>query len=419
MYEIASVTAREILDSRANPTVEATVTLCDGTAASASVPSGASTGAHEAAELRDTENDTRYRGKGVLRAVSNVRERIAPAIVGVPATEQGRVDSLMIALDGEYNKSNCGANAILSVSLAAARAAATAARAPLYRYLGGALREHMPVPMMNILNGGAHTTEGTDFQEFMIIPTGADSFSEAVRMGAEVYAALKDKLRERGLPTGVGDEGGFSPGLSDERAAIELILSAVSAAGYSAGRDIMLGLDMAASEWVCDGGYLLPRSGRRYTSTELCMLIEELVRDYPILTVEDGMGEEDTEGWRLLTSRLGERVTLVGDDLFVTDPRRVAAGIEKKTANAVLIKPNQIGTLTETAAAVNVARRAGWRTVMSHRSGETADSFISDLAVALGTDFIKCGAPARSERTAKYNRLMAIESEMFAPSYGL
>ena len=419
MYEIASVTAREILDSRGNPTVEATVTLTDGTASSASVPSGASTGAHEATELRDVENDTRYRGKGVLRAVSNVRERIAPAIVGVPATEQGRVDSLMIALDGEYNKSNCGANAILSVSLAAARAAATAARAPLYRYLGGALRERMPVPMMNILNGGAHTTEGTDFQEFMIIPTGADSFSDAVRMGAEVYAALKDKLRERGLPTGVGDEGGFAPGLSDERAAIELILSAVSAAGYSAGRDIMLGLDMAASEWACDGGYLLPRSGRRYTSPELCTLIEELVHDYPILTVEDGMGEDDTEGWRLLTSRLGDRVTLVGDDLFVTDPRRVAAGIEKKTANAVLIKPNQIGTLTETAAAVNTARRAGWRTVMSHRSGETEDSFIADLAVALGTDFIKCGAPARSERTAKYNRLMAIEGEMFAPSYGL
>lgn len=416
--EITEIRAREILDSRGNPTVEATVILKDGTSASASVPSGASTGKYEACELRDTESP-RYFRLGVEHAVENVTRKIAPALIGISATEQSRADSLMIALDGAYNKSNLGANAILSVSLATARAAASSLGIPLYRYLGGALASRMPIPMMNVLNGGAHAANNVDIQEFMIVPVGADSFADGVRMCAEIYHALKNLLRAAGKDTGVGDEGGFAPSLGTDEEAIEWLLSATEKAGYRAGEDIMISLDIASSEWKEEGGYVLKKSGKKYTADALCDFYDALRKKYPILSIEDGMGEEDGYGWRRLTERLGKNTLLVGDDLFVTNRARLAEGIREGYGNAILIKPNQIGTLTETAATVSLAKENGYRVILSHRSGETGDTFIADLAVALGADYIKSGAPARAERTEKYNRLLKIESEIFGASYGM
>ncbi len=416
--EITEIRAREILDSRGNPTVEATVILKDGTSASASVPSGASTGKYEACELRDTESP-RYFRLGVEHAVENVTRKIAPALIGISATEQSRADSLMIALDGAYNKSNLGANAILSVSLATARAAASSLGIPLYRYLGGALASRMPIPMMNVLNGGVHAANNVDIQEFMIVPVRADSFADGVRMCAEIYHALKNLLRAAGKDTGVGDEGGFAPSLGTDEEAIEWLLSATEKAGYRAGEDIMISLDVASSEWKEEGGYVLKKSGKKYTADALCDLYDTLRKKYPILSIEDGMGEEDGYGWRRLTERLGKNTMLVGDDLFVTNRARLAEGVREGYGNAILIKPNQIGTLTETAATVSLAKESGYRVILSHRSGETGDTFIADLAVALGADYIKSGAPARAERTEKYNRLLKIESEIFGASYGM
>ena len=418
MSEITKICAREILDSRGNPTLEAEVTLSDGTVATAEVPSGASTGINEAVELRDAMQD-RYHKKGVLCAVENVNEKIHPALVGMDVTEIDEADSVMIALDGAYNKSNLGANAILSVSIALAKAGAESVGMPLYRYLGGALVKKMPVPMMNILNGGAHAGNNIDIQEFMIIPSGATSLSEGVRMCSEVYHTLKNILSSKGLSTAVGDEGGFAPMLPSDEEAIKMILSAIEKSGYTAGEDFMLGLDAAASEWYTDGGYVMPKRNKRYTSDELVEYFSELINKYPILSIEDAVGEEDNYGWRRLTERISKKCILVGDDLFVTDPRRVSEGIAENIANAVLIKPNQIGTVTETAEAVFTAKAGGYKTAMSHRSGDTSDTFIADFAVALSCDFIKTGAPARAERTAKYNRLMKIESELFSSSYGI
>ena len=418
MTEITKVSAREILDSRGNPTVEAEVILSDGKRGVAAVPSGASTGMHEAIELRDTE-DQRYHKKGVLSAVRGVNERIHPALVGMDATDIEEADSVMIALDGTYNKSNLGANAILSVSLALARAAAASVGIPLYRYLGGSLVKKMPVPMMNIMNGGAHADNNVDIQEFMILPIGAQSFSDAVRMCAEVYHTLRNVLASHGMSTAVGDEGGFAPTLPNDEEAIRAIISAIEKAGYISGEDFMIGLDVAASEWRTGDTYVMPKRQRSFTSDELVGYLSELVEKYPILTVEDGVGEDDVYGWRRLTEKLSKKCILIGDDLFVTDSHRIEEGISEKIASGVLIKPNQIGTLTETAEAVFAARRGGYKTAMSHRSGETSDDFISDLAVALSCDFIKAGAPARAERCAKYNRLMKIESELFSPSYGI
>ena len=418
MTEITKVSAREILDSRGNPTVEAEVILSDGKRGVAAVPSGASTGMHEAAELRDTE-DKRYHKKGVLSAVRSVNERIHPALVGMDATDIEEADSVMIALDGTYNKSNLGANAILSVSLALARAAAASVGIPLYRYLGGSLVKKMPVPMMNIMNGGAHADNNVDIQEFMILPIGAQSFSDAVRMCAEVYHTLRNVLASHGMSTAVGDEGGFAPTLPNDEEAIRAIISAIEKAGYISGEDFMIGLDVAASEWKTGDTYVMPKRQRSFTSDELVGYLSELVEKYPILSIEDGVGEDDVYGWRRLTEKLSKKCILIGDDLFVTDSHRIEEGISEKIASGVLIKPNQIGTLTETAEAVFAARRGGYKTAMSHRSGETSDDFISDLAVALSCDFIKAGAPARAERCAKYNRLMKIESELFSPSYGI
>ena len=418
MTEITKVSAREILDSRGNPTVEAEVILSDGKRGVAAVPSGASTGMHEAAELRDTE-DKRYHKKGVLSAVRSVNERIHPALVGMDATDIEEADSVMIALDGTYNKSNLGANAILSVSLALARAAAASVGIPLYRYLGGSLVKKMPVPMMNIMNGGAHADNNVDIQEFMILPIGAESFSDAVRMCAEVYHTLRNVLASHGMSTAVGDEGGFAPTLPNDEEAIRAIISAIEKAGYISGEDFMIGLDVAASEWRTGDTYVMPKRQRSFTSDELVGYLSELVEKYPILSIEDGVGEDDVYGWRRLTEKLSKKCILIGDDLFVTDSHRIEEGISEKIASGVLIKPNQIGTLTETAEAVFAAKRGGYKTAMSHRSGETSDDFRSDLAVALSSDFIKAGAPARAERCAKYNRLMKIESEMFSPSYGI
>lgn len=415
--EIKKITAEEILDSRGFPTVEATVILESGAVGVASVPSGASTGVHEAWELRDREK--RMHGKGVLRAVENVKEKIAPALIGVSALDQERVDSIMITLDGTGNKSNLGANAILSVSLAVARAAAAHNGVPLYRYLGGSAKNTLPIPMMNIMNGGAHADNNVDIQEFMIVPHGAESICEAVRMGAEVYFYLKKLLVEEGLSTGVGDEGGFAPSLENERAAIELILKAIERAGFKAGEDISLALDVASSEWYDEKEkcYFMPKAKKRLSKEELAEMLVSLAEDYPIVSIEDGMAEDDVEGWRLLTEKLNSRLLLVGDDLFVTNRSRLVMGKTQKIANAILIKPNQIGTLSEVIETVEYAKANGYRAIMSHRSGETADTFIADLSVALGTELIKTGAPARSERTEKYNRLMKIERELFAPSY--
>lgn len=408
---IDDVFAREVLDSRGNPTVEVTVTLLGGARGVALVPSGASTGQFEAVELRDGDK-SRYGGKGVLTAVRNVNEALQEALTGLDALDQIGLDEQMIALDGTENKSALGANAILGVSLAIARAAADAVDLPFYRYLGGVSARTLPVPMMNILNGGKHAENSTDIQEFMILPVAAPTFAEATRWSAEVYHALKSVLHDRGLNTNVGDEGGFAPSLGSNRDALDALVSAIQKAGYTPGEQIFLGMDPAASEFYENGRYNLAREGRTLSSSEMVSLYEEWVNAYPIISLEDGLAEDDWEGWAELTQRLGSKVQLVGDDLFVTNTERLARGIQSHTANSILIKLNQIGSLTETLAAIQMASRAGYTSVISHRSGETEDTTIADLAVATNAGQIKTGAPARSERVAKYNRLMAIEEEL-------
>jgi enolase len=410
---IEDMRASEILDSRGNPTVEVDVLLMGGARGVAAVPSGASTGAHEAVELRDGDKN-RYGGKGVLNAVRNVNDTIREALVGRDATEQELVDKLMIELDGTANKGKLGANAILGVSLAVAKAAANAGEQPLYRYVGGVSASTLPVPMMNILNGGKHADNSTDMQEYMILPVGAPTFREALRMGAEVYQGLKKVLHDKKLNTNVGDEGGFAPSLRSNREALEVIVTAIESAGYKPGVDIFLGMDPAASEFYQDGKYVLAREGRTLTSSEMVDLYEQWLNEYPIITIEDGLAEDDWDGWAQLRQRLGDRVQLVGDDLFVTNTERLKRGIGERSANAILIKLNQIGTLTETLAAIEMAKRAAFAAVVSHRSGETEDTTIADLVVATNAGQIKTGAPARSERVAKYNRLLAIEDELGA-----
>ncbi len=409
MATIEGIAAREILDSRGNPTVEVEVLLDDGTLSRAAVPSGASTGAFEALELRDGD-DGRYQGKGVLEAVENVTETIAPALLGYEASEQRLIDQSMLDLDGTPTKANLGANAILGVSLAVAKAAAASAGLPLFRYLGGPNAHLLPVPMMNILNGGAHADSNVDVQEFMIAPIGAATFADALRCGTEVYHQLKKVLKTKGLATGLGDEGGFAPNLPANRAALDLIAEAVEGAGYALGRDVALALDVAATEFYADGGYQF--EGAKKDAAELTAYYAELVSAYPIVSIEDPLAEDDWAGWATLSSQLGGRVQVVGDDLFVTNPERIARGIAESSANAVLVKVNQIGSLTETLDAVDLAHRNGFRTMMSHRSGETEDTTIADLAVAVGSGQIKTGAPARSERVAKYNQLLRIEEEL-------
>jgi len=406
--EIDAVMAREILDSRGNPTVEVEVGLIDGTIARAAVPSGASTGAFEAHELRD--GDKRYGGKGVTQAVDRIELEIAPEILDLDATDQRLIDSIMIDLDGTPTKSRLGANAILGVSLAVAKAAAESSDLSLFRYLGGPNAYLLPVPMMNILNGGAHADTKVDIQEFMIAPIGANSFKEALRHGTEVYHALKSVLKAKSLSTGLGDEGGFAPELSDNRSALDLILQAIEKAGFKPGGDIALALDVAATEFYEAGKYSF--EGKQQTAQWMADYYGQLVNDYPLVSIEDPMNEEDWEGWNLLTSQIGNRVQLVGDDLFVTNPARLARGIKEKSANALLVKVNQIGSLTETLDAVSLAQRNGFATMMSHRSGETEDTTIADLAVATNCGQIKTGAPARSERVAKYNQLLRIEEEL-------
>ena len=408
---IEDMQAREILDSRGSPTIEVAVLLMGGARGVAAVPSGASTGAHEAVELRDGDKK-RYGGKGVLSAVRNVNDTIREALVGRDANEQVLVDELMIKLDGTANKGKLGANAILGVSLAVARAAANANQQPLYRYIGGVSARTLPVPMMNILNGGKHADNSTDMQEYMVLPVGAPTFHEALRMGAEVYQGLKKVLHDKKLNTNVGDEGGFAPSLSSNREALEVIVAAIEAAGYKPGVDIFLGMDPAASEFYEDGKYVLAREGRTLTSREMVDLYERWLNDYPIITIEDGLAEDDWEGWAQLQQQLGQRVQLVGDDLFVTNTERLKRGIQEHSANSILIKLNQIGTLTETLAAIEMAKCAAFTAVVSHRSGETEDTTIADLVVATNAGQIKTGAPARSERVAKYNRLLAIEDEL-------
>ncbi len=408
---IEVVTAQEILDSRGNPTVRVEVLLIGGASGVSAVPSGASTGAHEAVELRD-DDKSRYGGKGVLKAVDNVNETIGDAVIGLDATDQVVLDEVMIELDGTPNKAKLGANAMLGVSLAAAKAAANAQNQPLYRYLGGVSARTLPVPMMNILNGGKHADNSTDMQEYMILPVGAPSFREALRMGAEVYQGLKKVLHDRKLNTNVGDEGGFAPSLGSNREALEVIVAAIETAGYKPGVDIFLGMDPAASEFYHDGTYVLVREGRTLTSSEMIDLYEQWIGEYPIVTLEDGLAEDDWEGWAHLRQRLGNRVQLVGDDLFVTNTSRLKRGITEHSANSILIKLNQIGTLTETMEAIEMAKRAGFTAVVSHRSGETEDTTIADLVVATNAGQIKTGAPARSERVAKYNRLLVIENEL-------
>jgi enolase len=406
---IEGIVAREILDSRGNPTVEVEIGLDDGTIARAAVPSGASTGAFEAVELRDGD-PKRYGGKGVQRAVENVTERIAPELVGYEASEQRAIDQRMIELDGTPDKSDLGANAILGVSLAVARAAAESAELSLFRYLGGPNAHLLPVPMMNILNGGAHADSNVDIQEFMIAPIGAPTFSEALRYGAEVYHALKSVLKKKGLATGLGDEGGFAPSLPANAAALDLIGEAVAAAGYTLGDDIVLALDVAATEFYRDGAYVF--EGAPKSADDMIAYYAKLAESYPIVSIEDPLAEDDWAGWSAMTAELGRKIQLVGDDLFVTNPERIARGIAEGAANAVLVKVNQIGSLTETFDAVELAHRSGFRTMMSHRSGETEDTTIADLAVAVGSGQIKTGAPARSERVAKYNQLLRIEDEL-------
>ena len=408
MASIEAVGAREILDSRGNPTVEVEVALDDGTLARAAVPSGASTGAYEAVELRD--GGERYLGKGVTKAVDAVEETIAPEILGLEASEQRILDAALRDLDGTPDKSRLGANAILGVSLAVARAAATSADLPLFRYLGGPNAYLLPVPMMNILNGGAHADSNVDVQEFMIAPIGAPTFSEALRHGAEVYHSLKSVLKSKGLSTGLGDEGGFAPNLDSNRAALDLIVEAIGKTGLTPGVDIALALDVAATEFHSDGGYRF--EGADKSAEEMVAYYRALVDDFPIVSIEDPLSEDDWAAWEALTGELDERVQLVGDDLFVTNPERLAQGIERGAANALLVKVNQIGTLTETFDAVDLAHRHGYRCMMSHRSGETEDTTIADLAVAVNCGQIKTGAPARSERVAKYNQLLRIEDEL-------
>lgn len=408
MADIMHIFAREILDSRGNPTVEVEALLADGSHGRAAVPSGASTGEHEAHELRD--GDERYAGKGVLKAVGSVNETIADELAGLEADDQRIVDSLMLELDGSDNKKNLGANAILGVSMAVAKAAADSASLPLYRYIGGPNAHVLPVPMMNILNGGAHADSGVDVQEFMIAPIGAETFTESLRMGTEVYHALKSVLKSKNLSTGLGDEGGFAPSVGSTKEALDLIVEAIEKAGYNAGEDVALALDVASSEFFKDGAYDF--EGGRHTPEEMIQVYADLVEQYPIVSIEDPLDENDWDGYVTLTQQLGEKVQLVGDDFFVTNPARLAEGIEKGAANALLVKVNQIGTLTETFDAVELAHRNGYRTMMSHRSGETEDTTIADLAVALSCGQIKTGAPARSERVAKYNRLLRIEEEL-------
>jgi len=409
--EIIDIYARQILDSRAFPTVEVEVTLEDGTIARASVPSGASTGIFEAVELRDGDKDV-YGGKGVLKAVDNVNNLIAEEIVGMNVYDQIAIDKAMITLDGTPNKAKLGANAILGVSLACARAAAESLGLGLYQYIGGVNAKVLPVPMMNIINGGSHADNNVDLQEFMVMPVGATSFKEALRMSAEVYHALKALLKSKGLATGVGDEGGFAPDLSSNEEAIKIIIEAIEKAGYVPGKDIYIALDPAASEFFEDGKYNLASEGRILTPEQMADYYVELVNKYPIISIEDGMAEEDWDGWKYLTDKIGDRVQLVGDDLFVTNTDRLKMGIEKKTANSILIKLNQIGTLTETLNAIEMAERAGYTAVVSHRSGETEDTTIADLVVAMNAGQIKTGAPARSERVSKYNQLLRIEEEL-------
>ena len=411
MTAIVDVHARQILDSRGNPTVEVDVTLEDGSMGRAAVPSGASTGAHEAAELRDGDK-SRWGGKGVEKAVRAVNGEIAEEIVGMEAEDQAELDAALIALDGTENKGRLGANAILGVSLATAKAAADALGLPLYRYVGGVEANLLPVPMMNILNGGVHADNGLDFQEFMIMPVGAANFAEGLRCGAEIFHALKSALHQAGLSTGVGDEGGFAPAIDTPRQALDLIEEAISAAGYKLGDDVLLALDPAASEFFRSGRYEMTGEGKSLTAAEMADYYVELARDYPIASIEDGMAEDDWDGWKLLTDKLGRRMQLVGDDLFVTNVKRLEKGIADGIANSILIKVNQIGTLTETIAAVRLGQSSGYTAVMSHRSGETEDSTIAELAVALSTGQIKTGSLARSDRTAKYNQLLRIEEEL-------
>jgi len=409
--EIRTVHAREILDSRGNPTVEVEVWLDSGAFGRAMVPSGASTGTREAVELRD-DDDTRYGGKGVRQAVRNVTETIAPEVEGLEATEQAAVDRALLELDGTPNKSGLGANALLGVSLAVARAGADECGLPLYQYLGGPGARIMPVPMMNVLNGGAHADNGLDIQEFMIVPAGAGSFGEALRIGVEIFHALKKLLKDKGLSTGVGDEGGFAPTLPGNEAALDFVLRAVERAGYRPGEDVFLALDAAASEFGTNGRYRLRADRADKSREEMIAFYELLLSRYPICSIEDGLGEDDWEGWRALTQRLGSRIQIVGDDIFVTSPAILQEGIRKGIATAILVKLNQIGTLTETLETIELAKRAGYGTIISHRSGETEDTFVADLAVAVNAGQIKTGSLSRGERTAKYNQLLRIEEEL-------
>jgi len=412
MPTIEEITAREILDSRGNPTIEVEVTLLGGAKGRAAVPAGASTGAHEALELRDGDQG-RYNGKGVLKAVENVNGEIAEALVGHDALDQRGVDQILIALDGTPNKKNLGANAILGTSLAVGKAAAASLNQPLYRYLGGVAAHRLPVPLLNILNGGAHTGwQSTDVQEFMIVPAGAPSFREALRWGAEVYHRLHKVLKDKGYSTNVGDEGGFAPNLSSNEEAVTLILEAIEHAGYKPGQDIYLALDPAASAFYADGAYHLRREGRKLSGVEMVEFCTAWAQKYPLISIEDGLAEDDWAAWSELTRRLGERVQIVGDDIFVTNIARLKRGIQEHTANSILIKLNQIGTLTETLAAIEMAKGAGWTAVVSHRSGETEDTTIADLVVATNAGQIKTGAPARTDRVAKYNQLLRIEEEL-------
>jgi enolase len=412
MATIVEVQAREILDSRGNPTLEAEVMLASGVRARAAVPSGASTGEHEAVELRDNDSG-RYGGKGVTKAVQNVNEVIGPRLEGVEALDQIEIDGAMLELDGTPNKSNLGANAILSVSMAAARAAAYELGVPLYRYLGGPMVHILPVPMMNILNGGAHASNNVDAQEFMVVPLGADNFSDGLRMGVEVFHSLKKVLSDQGLSTAVGDEGGFAPMLPSNEAALEVIMAAIQAAGYQAGTDVSIALDVAASELFEDGAYVFKKGdGSRHSAEEMIQLYGGWIEKYPIVSIEDGLAEDDWAGWSAITEALGDKVQLVGDDLFVTNPERLERGLEEAAANAILIKLNQIGTLTETLQCIELARVNGYGIVISHRSGETEDTFISDLAVAIGAGQIKTGSASRTDRIAKYNQLLRIAEEL-------
>lgn len=411
MAMITEVYAREILDSRGNPTVEVEVVLDDGCVGRAAVPSGASTGVHEAVELRDGDKE-RYLGKGVLKAVENVNDIIAEAIIGMDATRQVELDERLIELDGTPNKGKLGANAILGVSMAVAKAAAQSANLPLYLYLGGCAAKELPVPMMNIMNGGQHADNNVDIQEFMIMPVGAKSFAECLRMNAEIYHNLKATLKAKGLSTALGDEGGFAPDLSCNSEALDVILEAVEKAGYKPGKDIVLALDVASSEFYKDGKYELEGEGKSFTSDEMVDYLAELCAKYPIISIEDGLAEDDWDGWKKLTKKLGKKVQLVGDDLFVTNESRLVEGIKKGVANAILIKVNQIGTLTETFNAIETAKRAGYTCIISHRSGETEDTTLADIAVAVNAGQIKTGAPARTDRVAKYNQLLRIEEDL-------